>query len=125
MPHLKTKHRPFGDLLKKILYWLPRVLAIAFTVFISLFALDVFSEGYSLGRLVVALFMHLIPTFLLVGILIIAWRYEKIGALLFLALSAIYTIFMQGSPNFMNMLLIQFPLLIIASLFWIHAAIKK
>ncbi len=57
----------------KILYWTPRVLGILFAVFISIFALDVFGE-YGFPEVLVALFMHLIPTFLVVGVLLIAWK---------------------------------------------------
>ena len=34
---------------KRVLYWTPRVLGILFALFISIFALDVFGEGYSLS----------------------------------------------------------------------------
>jgi len=46
---------------KKALYWAPRIIAILFIVFISLFALDVFIEGYGFWETIVALFMHLVP----------------------------------------------------------------
>ncbi|MBK8900528.1 MAG: hypothetical protein IPM53_05050 [Anaerolineaceae bacterium] len=75
---------------KRILYWLPRVLSIVFALFISLFALDVFGEGYSFWETVLALLMHLIPTFLVLIALIIAWRWERVGALLFVVLAGLY-----------------------------------
>ena len=54
---------------QQILHWAPRILCIAFALFISVFALDVFSEGYSVGELLVALFMHLIPTMIILVVL--------------------------------------------------------
>ena len=63
---------------KRLLFWLPRGFCLLFAAFISLFALDVFSEGYSLGETLVALFMHLIPTFVILLALAVAWRREWI-----------------------------------------------
>lgn len=75
---------------KQLIYWLPRVLSLAFALFISIFALDVFGVGYSFWETVLALFMHLIPTFLVLIALVIAWRWERVGALLFVALAGLY-----------------------------------
>jgi hypothetical protein len=66
--------------LKKFLCWLPRILAILFVVFISLFAFDVFEEPLW----PIALLIHLIPSFTLAGITFIAWKHEQLGGILFL-----------------------------------------
>jgi len=58
----------------KVLFWLPRVLTILFILFISMFALDVFSTGLGLLGTIIGLFMHLIPTIILTLILVIFWR---------------------------------------------------
>jgi len=68
--------------MNKFIYWLPRVLAILFIGFISLFALDVFGEALWLT----ALLMHLIPSFILVIVTVIAWKKERIGGIIFLIL---------------------------------------
>ncbi|WP_420643583.1 DUF7670 domain-containing protein [Candidatus Leptofilum sp.] len=81
---------------KQLLYWLPRVLSILFALFISLLALDVFGEGYSFWETMVALFMHLIPTFIIVAAILIAWRWERVGAALFFALALTYLIMTDG-----------------------------
>ena len=97
---------------KRWLYWLPRVLSILFALFISLLALDVFGEGYNFWETLVALFMHLIPTFILVAVLAIAWRWERVGAALFLALAIIYLVLTDG-----RMLTIPIPLIVVSLLF--------
>ena len=97
---------------KRWLYWLPRVLSIVFALFISLLALDVFGEGYNFWETLVALFMHLIPTFILVAVLAIAWRWERVGAALFLALAIIYLVLTDG-----RMLTIPIPLIVMSLLF--------
>ena len=53
-----------------------RVLCIAFACFDSLFALGVFGEARALWKTLAALFMHLIPAFVLAGMLNLAWRWE-------------------------------------------------
>ena len=75
----------------KLLYWTPRILAVLFAVFISLFALDVFGE-YTFPEVLVALFMHLIPTYLLIIATIIAWKKERLGGIIFLALGLFYIV---------------------------------
>ena len=76
--------------LKKILYWTPRIASILFILFVSLFALDVFDAGYTFGETLLALFMHLIPSFTLLAALILAWKQEWIGALLYIGFAGWY-----------------------------------
>jgi hypothetical protein len=59
----------------RALFWIPRALSIAFIAFVSLFA---------------ALIMHLIPSFILLAVLILAWRWEWIGAALFAVAGLLY-----------------------------------
>jgi hypothetical protein len=72
-------------LVKPLLFWTPRVLGILCTLFLSVFALDVFGEGYGFWKTIVALIMHLIPTMIVLTALIIAWRWEALGAILLIA----------------------------------------
>ena len=62
----------------KIIKWTPRIVTLIFIVFLSLFSLDVFSE-YKFPEVLVALFMHLIPSMILVLFLIFAWKKPKWG----------------------------------------------
>lgn len=70
-------------LLKQLLFWSPRVLGLLFALFVSLFALDVFGQGYGFWGTLGALLIHLIPVYVLLIALAIGWRWEWIGALLF------------------------------------------
>lgn len=70
--------------MNKILYWLPRILGIGFVLFISVFSLDVFSE-YSGWAIALPLLMHLLPSLLLLGIVILSWKNEVLGGWLFLS----------------------------------------
>lgn len=107
-------------------HWIPRILCIAAILFISVFALDAFEPGHSLGWQLKAFMMHLIPTFLLLMLLIIAWKREFIGGILF-ALTALILSYPVYQMNYrMNhsvmtslsvILMITFPFLITGILF--------
>ena len=98
--------------MERILYWSPRLLGILFAAFVSVFALDVFGEGYSFGDTIIALFMHLVPTAIIAVCLVIAWRWEWIGAILFVSLALLFLI-MSGGESW----IITLPLLVIGALF--------
>jgi hypothetical protein len=104
--------------MKKTFFWLPRLLAIAFILFISMFALDIFGQGYNFWQTVVGLFMHLIPSFILILTVAISWRRPKIGGIIFLLLALVYVLTMRRG------LLIELPIagpaIIIALLFFIQ-----
>jgi hypothetical protein len=78
------------QLSKRALFWTPRALSIVFIAFLSIFALDVFGEHLGLWRTVLALTMHLIPSFVLIAALVLAWRWEWIGAALYTGAGLLY-----------------------------------
>ena len=82
----------------RTLFWAPRVLAMLYIAFLSMFALDVFSEEHGFWRILVALSLHLIPAFVLIVVLILAWRWEWIGATLFAAAGVVYVALVLGRP---------------------------
>ena len=63
----------------KIIHWFPRILCILAILFVSLFALDSFDPNLSAARQWLGFFMHLVPSFILIILLIIAWKWELIG----------------------------------------------
>jgi hypothetical protein len=75
---------------RRTLFWTPRVLAMSYIVFLSMFALDVFSEEHGFWQILFALLIHLIPAFVLIAGLILAWRWEWIGAALYAAAGMLY-----------------------------------
>lgn len=78
----------------KIIHWLPRILSIGFVLFISLFSLDVFSEYHGWG-VVLPLFIHLIPAFFLLAVVLVSWKYDLVGAVAFLGF-AVWYVFAAG-----------------------------
>jgi hypothetical protein len=81
-----------SDFSGKALFWAPRVLSIAFIAFLSLFALDVFDGRLGFWQTVLALLIHLIPVFVLIAVLILAWRWEWVGAVLYAAAGLLYIV---------------------------------
>ncbi len=81
---------------RRLLFWAPRIMCILFAAFISLFALDVFEENHGFWNTLLALLIHLIPTYILLLILAVTWRWEWVGGLLFPALGAFYIIAFWG-----------------------------
>ena len=85
-----------SHLSKRCLFWAPRALWIVFIAFLSLFAMDVFSEHLGLWRTALALTMHLIPSFVLIAALILAWLWEWIGAALYAAAGLLYVVWVAS-----------------------------
>jgi hypothetical protein len=77
---------------KKYLYWTPRILSIVFILFLSLFSFDVFENGLGFWGTVLALLIHLIPSFILVILLIISWKHELVGGMTFIFAGLLYII---------------------------------
>lgn len=111
--------------LKRLLFWAPRVLTILFAIFVSLFALDVFGEGYDLWETVLALLIHLIPTGIILIILALSWRWEWIGGGMYIALGAWYLFGMGGRVHWSAYLVISGPLFLIGVLFLINWWYRK
>jgi hypothetical protein len=90
----------------------PRVLASLFAVFLALFALDVFSEKLGLLQTGAKLLLHLVPTFVVFGIVGVVWRREWFGAVAFGAFAMAFVGFPWRTHG-----VIYGPLLLIAALY--------
>ena len=81
----------------RLLYWVPRVLSILFITFVSMFALDEIG-GHDFWQTLLGVAVHLIPSFFLVFALILAWRWEWIGAVLYAAAGTLYVAWALRRP---------------------------
>jgi hypothetical protein len=102
---------------KRMVYWAPRILCIAFAGFISLFAMDVFEGQMDIWHRALALTMHMIPTALVLVALAVAWRWEWIAAVAFPALAVLHLVMMWGRLHWSAYVLIEGPLLLVGALF--------
>ena len=74
----------------KFTYWSPRILSILFILFLSLFSLDIFDLRLGFWGTILGLFMHNIPSLVLTAILIISWKHEIVGGIVFILAGMLY-----------------------------------
>jgi hypothetical protein len=75
----------------KNFHWIPRILCILAILFVSLFAADSFAPELTLWQQISGFFMHLIPSFVLLLILIVSWKRELLGGIIFIVIGIIFT----------------------------------
>ncbi len=76
--------------LSPYLYWTPRILSVLFILFLALFSLDVFGMHLGFWATLLGLLIHNIPTFVLIAVLIVSWRYEIVGGIAFILAGLFY-----------------------------------
>ena len=94
-----------------------RTIAIIYVLFISIFALDVFEEEYVWSDLLVALLMHLVPSLIFLGALILAWKRPLYGGIVFLLVGLGTILFFKTHSDLMVFAMISLPPLIAGTLF--------
>jgi hypothetical protein len=118
----------------KIVHWIPRVLCILAILFISMFALDSFSSHLTIWQQIGGFLIHLIPTYILVALLVIAWKWELIGGILFILLGVgfspvVYNINYHRNHSIMMslgiVLMVTFPFILVGGLFMLSHLLKK
>ena len=87
-----------NDKLITVALWAPRVLGILATLFIGAFALDAF-EGRSVRAALPGFLLHLLPAFLPLAAVLLAWRRPVVGALIFLGLAIAYAVTTPERPD--------------------------
>ena len=103
--------------LKRLLFWTPRILCLLFAAFLSVFAFDVFGEGHGFWKTALALLVHLLPTWIILIVLAISWRWEWVGAILFTALGVLYPVLFWGRFHWFAYAGISGPLFLVGGLF--------
>ena len=118
----------------KILHWAPRIIGMLAIVFVSSFAADSFASEQTFSQQVSDFLMHLIPSFVLLGILIISWRWEFAGGILFTGVGIGLTPFIFLRNYHLNhsvgvslgiVMAITFPFIVAGVLFIASYFIKK
>lgn len=105
----------------KILYWLPRILTILAILFMTMFSFDAFDGNESFATKMLGFLIHNIPVFILIAILIIAWKREIAGGALFILASISGTIFFHSFSGNPGSLIVMAPFLIAGLLFIVHS----
>lgn len=107
----------------KILYWFPRILAILSILFMLLFSLDSFGGPDPFGKQVLGFLAHNIPVFILIVALVIAWKYEILGGVIFILMFFALGIFFKSFSGNSGSLIIITPFLLAGAMFILHEVI--
>jgi len=119
---------------EKILFWLPRILCIAAILFISYFSLDAFEPGPPLGQQILDFLIHNTPSYILILVLILAWKKELIGGIIFTVFGLITSPLVYALNIHRNhsvkqsltiVLLITFPFIITGILFIVSHLVRR
>ena len=76
----------------RFIYWTPRILSFVFAAFLTIFSFDVFDEATGFWQTALALFLHNIPSLILIAVAIIAWKHELVGSVAFGMFALLYCI---------------------------------
>ncbi len=103
-------------------------------LFISLFAADAFSPGLTIWQQLGAFIIHLIPSFILLAFLIVAWKWEYVGGIIFIIIGLGLSPFVFMHNYKMNqsiwmslgiIMIITVPFIIVGGLFIVSHFKKK
>ena len=107
-----------------ILKWLARVLSMAAILFLVVFSFDAFGGDEPFGRQLTGFLIHNIPAFVLIVSLIIAWKSEIAGGVLFLLAFIGMGIFYKSFTGNSGSLIVISPFFIAGCAFIIHALLS-
>ena len=118
----------------RIFYWLPRIICILAILFVSLFAADAFAPGLTIWQQLRDFLIHLIPSFILLIILIVAWKWELTGGIVLMITGLVLSpfVFMMNYNRTHStgvslgiVLMITFPFVVAGILFLVSNSLKK
>ena len=118
----------------RIFHWLPRIICILAILFVSMFAADAFAPGLTIWQQLGAFFMHLIPSYILIAFLVLAWKRELIGGIIFIVIGLGLSPFVYSlnynrthsvGTSLEIILMITFPFVVVGILFLVSHWLKK
>ena len=122
----KRNKKPwFRNIPRTVLVLAPRILGIVYILFISLFALDVFSEDADAWSICLGFMIHMIPSAILAVLLVISWHFELVGAAAYFILALLYYVLTKGKEDLLAYISISGPLLLISVLFFLNWLLIK
>jgi hypothetical protein len=107
---------------KAVLTKISNIFTIVYVGFISIFALDVFSEGYGLSELLVAFFMHLLPSIIILLTYFLLRKQLLLRTAAFIGLALVSVFFFRALSNPITLIIITLPLGTVA---WLSYSLYK
>ena len=119
----------------RLFHWLPRVICILAILFISMFALDAFAPGLTFWQQIGGFLLHLIPSYIMIALLVIAWKWEYVGGIIFTILGFGFSVSVfllnynrnhfSALQSLVNMLIVAIPFVLVGILFIVSYNKKK
>jgi hypothetical protein len=109
----------------KLLYWVPRILTILAIIFMLMFSFDSFGGDEPLSKKILGFLVHNIPVLILIVVLIVAWKNELVGGLIFIAAFIAGTIFYRSFTGNPGSLVVILPFLITGILFILYHHLNR
>jgi len=110
---------------KTFLSWIPRIISILAIVFVVMFSLEVFGGNEPITKKLLAFLVHNIPALILIAALIIAWKRELIGGILFIVLFLAGCYFFKSFAGNPGSLIVISPFLLVGLLFIVSYTVTK
>lgn len=119
----------------RVFHWLPRIICILAILFVSMFALDSFAPELTIWQQIGGFLIHLIPSYILLALLIVAWKWEYVGGIIYtiIGIGFCVSVFLLNhnrnhfsvTQSIINALLVAFPFVIAGILFIVSHNKKK
>ena len=118
----------------KMIHWTARMIVILAILFVSMFALDSFSPELTIWQQLLGFAIHLVPSFILIIVLLIAWKWELIGGIILMIISlGLSPLIYQHNYNMNHsvgmslgiIMMITFPFFLAGVLFILEHFMKK
>lgn len=114
------------DGVRKTVYWVPRIGILVFAVLVFIFALLSGAEDYGGGlKGVLMNSPNSVPWLVLLGIVYIAWKWEKLGGWMLIAISIVFAFFFNAWENIGTSLIIILPIFLMGILFLVSGKLKN
>lgn len=96
------------------LSWILRIVLVLTILFFALFSLDVFDSEHGVWEIIIGLFMHNIPSMVMIVILVIALKREDVAGMLLVLCALGFGVFIGMNGRFMwgTLILLAIPVLI-------------
>jgi hypothetical protein len=109
----------------KILFGIPRGIAILAVLFMMAFSFDCFGSGQPPGKMLVCFLMSNIPAIILIFVVVFLWKNDLVLGIFFIGSALYLSIRYDGFGNNAGVLSIAAPFLLAGLLFFIHYFLKK
>jgi len=119
----------------RLFHWLPRIICILAILFVSMFALDAFASELTFWQQIGGFLIHLIPSYVMIALLIVAWKWEYAGGIIFIILGLGFSVSVfllnynrnhfSALQSLVNTLLVAIPFVLVGILFIVSYYKKK